>query len=116
MSEEIDEKRPALNVDRRQALRAGGAGLLALIALALPGAALAHGDRRDWRRWRRRQRRRHDHRSDFGAGLVFFCGPCRHRFDDRGAFHAHLHHRHHIPFWRIPHLIVRAAFGWAFYG
>jgi hypothetical protein len=115
MSREIDEQKQRPQMGRREALRAAGAGLLALGALALPGAALAHGDGRHRRRWRRR-RRRHDYRGDFGAGLVFFCGPCRHRFDDRGAFHAHLHHRHHIPFWRIPHLIVRAAFGWAFYG
>ena len=46
----------------------------------------------------------------------YHCAPCRHRFHDYGAFQQHVHHHHHVPFWRVPFVMVEVAFGWIFYG
>lgn len=51
---------------------------------------------------------------------AYYCASCRHRFHARRAFNRHLHHRHHIPLWKIPFVIVHGAVhgivGWIFYG
>ncbi|MDJ0789572.1 MAG: twin-arginine translocation signal domain-containing protein [Myxococcota bacterium] len=111
---------------RRQALGRSAAGVAALAALLLPSAAQAHRGHRhhhddyDDYRWRRRRRRRRRRSEWYGgyrsAAPIFFCAPCGHRFRRRHDFHSHLHHHHRVPWWRIPSLIVQAAFGWIFYG
>ena len=46
----------------------------------------------------------------------FQCRACNHRFRYQRDFYDHVHHRHHVPFWRIPFLLVHTSFGWNFYG
>lgn len=62
-----------------------------------------------------RDRYDHDYRHH-GRRAAYQCAPCRHRWHDYGAFRSHLHHHHHVPVWRIPFVMVEAAFGWVFYG
>jgi hypothetical protein len=54
--------------------------------------------------------RRH-HRAD-----RHYCKPCRRHFDGRHGFDRHLRHRHHVPHWRLPFVMIHGAFGWVFYG
>jgi hypothetical protein len=57
-----------------------------------------------------------DGRGHHGRRASYQCAPCRHRWHDYGAFRSHLNHHHHVPIWRIPFVMVEAAFGWVFYG
>ena len=57
------------------------------------------------------------HRRRYGDRHVEYrCAVCRHSYHDYGVFRGHLHDHHHIPIWRIPHVIVHTFFGWIFYG
>jgi len=50
----------------------------------------------------------------------YYCGPCNHRFHSYNALSRHVHHKHHIPLWQLPFVIVHSVFngifGWAFHG
>ena len=59
--------------------------------------------------------RRHDRRVSYERN-VYTCGPCNHRFTSRHEFHRHLHHKHRIPLWKLPFVIVHSAVGWIFHG
>ena len=99
-----------------------GAGLLVLASVG-PAAARHVDGARPW--WDRGPSCAHSH-ADAGRyrddhhhaarRVVYRCAPCNHRYESYERFEQHLHHRHHVPFWRIPRVLVRAAFGWIFYG
>ncbi|MGH7286696.1 MAG: hypothetical protein ACREI8_01590 [Myxococcota bacterium] len=42
----------------------------------------------------------------------WFCRPCGHHFDSYDDLNYHVHVSHHIPIWRLPHVIVNATFDW----
>lgn len=109
----------------------GAAGLVLGLALALPAAADHENRSRPW--WHQNMSRPRpafghapghaecDRPSGHRHGnhvrrTAYACAPCRHRYRDYGAFTRHLHHHHHVPFWRMPFVIVHAAVGWIFYG
>lgn len=46
----------------------------------------------------------------------FQCRTCNQTFRHQRHFYDHVHQRHHVPFWRIPFLLVHASAGWIFYG
>ena len=48
--------------------------------------------------------------------VKFHCRACNHTFRYQRGFYDHVHHRHHVPFWRIPFLLGYANFGWIFHG
>jgi len=102
---------------------------LGTVVLALGLGAPARADHEPWAEtvhWRHhRPHHRHPYRHGYRRGYAdgryapraeYRCGPCQQRYADYGAFETHLQHRHHIPIWRIPQVIVEAAFGWIFYG
>jgi len=47
---------------------------------------------------------------------MFQCRACNHAFRYQRDFYDHVHQRHHVPFWRIPFLLLHASTGWIFYG
>jgi hypothetical protein len=46
------------------------------------------------------------------APEAWFCRPCGHHFDSYDDLNYHVHVSHHIPIWRLPHVIVNATFDW----
>ncbi len=51
---------------------------------------------------------------------AYYCAPCSHRFGSYDALSRHVHHRHHVPLWKLPFVIVDSVlggiFGWIFHG
>jgi hypothetical protein len=104
------------------------------LALGLAGPAVADHENRSKPWWDRNVSREREpyaapcerpragyapHRHEYDRRVrreAYHCAPCRHRFHDYDAFTRHVHHHHHVPFWRIPFVMVEAAFGWIFYG
>jgi hypothetical protein len=48
------------------------------------------------------------------GAACFTCGPCGLRFAEEHAFHAHLHHGHHLRWSRIPEVVIATPSGWIF--
>lgn len=64
---------------------------------------------------------RHDHRPRHRphwrrTSVRYECLPCHRHFRCRDDLHRHVLHRHRVPPWRLPFVVVRTAFGWIFYG
>jgi hypothetical protein len=46
----------------------------------------------------------------------YYCTPCSHRFDSLHGLRRHVSHHHHVPFWRLPFMVVASTAGWFFHG
>ena len=87
------------------------------------------GDR-DHRRWERRHHRRHHRHSDRRYPVYshsygnhdtrYYCAPCKGHFKSYDDLSYHVHHRHRVPLWKVPFLIVRGVldgiFGFTYHG
>ena len=60
-----------------------------------------------------------------GAGYAnheagYYCGPCNQRFGSYDGLSNHVHHRHHVPLWKLPFVIIDSVLhgvvGWIFHG
>jgi hypothetical protein len=59
----------------------------------------------------------HGHGGYYGYRAArYHCGPCSHYFGSYDALHVHVHHAHHVPLFRLPHVIVQTSFGFGFPG
>lgn len=44
----------------------------------------------------------------------YYCDPCGHGYRSRRALYDHVHHHHHVPYVRIPSLVVHVGLDWVF--
>lgn len=72
---------------------------------ATEGAASHGSPHRSWRRARHHR----EHRA-------YYCARCHHGFHRRQRFFEHLRHAHHVPWSRLPFVVVHTWLGWIFYG